>query len=116
MKNFFSGKAGKISFYAIVCVLIISVFISLWLNLSGVLEFLKGCLSVLAPLIYAVVVVLIVNPTVHLFREKVFGFLEKEKPGQSEKSKKRLKLFLPQKILRTDKLTPNPRFSGLNSS
>ena len=89
MKNFFSGKAGKISFYAIVCVLIISVFISLWLNLSGVLEFLKGCLSVLAPLIYAVVVVLIVNPTVHLFREKVFGFLEKEKPGQSEKSKKR---------------------------
>ncbi len=89
MRKFFSGKAGQISFYVIVCVLILSVLVSLWINLTGVLAFLRGCLSVLAPLIYALVFVLIVNPVVRFFREKVFAFLTKDKPERSEKSKKR---------------------------
>lgn len=78
MKNIFNDKYLKILLFAVGCVVITALFLSLLLNFDAVIAFFSGAVRVLSPVLYAVVAVLLINPSVHLFDEKVFPFIFKK--------------------------------------
>ncbi|MBQ7011185.1 MAG: AI-2E family transporter [Clostridia bacterium] len=80
MKRIFDEKYGKIALYVISCVIVTAVLLALWLNIGAVIGVFESALRVFSPVIYAVIAVLIINPSIHMFEERVFAFLDK--PGK----------------------------------
>jgi len=78
VKKFFDDKYGKIALYVISCVILTALLLALWLNIGAVGRLLASAVRVFSPLLYAVIAVLIINPAVHLFDDRVFAALEKK--------------------------------------
>ena len=78
MKKLFNDKYLRIMLFTVGCVVITALFLSLLLNFNAVVAFFSGAISVLSPVLYAIVAVLLINPAVHLFDEKVFPFIFKK--------------------------------------
>lgn len=93
MKKIFDDKFGKIAIYAVSCVAVTALFLSIWLNLGTVADFLKSAVRVFSPLLYAVVAVLIINPSVHLFHDRVFAFIDKNKKKPHPKLRRALSVI-----------------------
>jgi len=89
MKNIFKDKYGTVAFYVVICVLITSVLLAVWMNFSGVTSVVKRIISVISPVLYAILAVLVINPGVHLFYDKVFAFL-----GEGKKNREKLRRIL----------------------
>ena len=83
LKKWFGEKNGTIAGYVIGVVLITAVFLALWLHIGSVIGVIGDAIDILSPVLYAIVAVLIVNPAVHLFEDKVFAFLVK--PGKKQR-------------------------------
>lgn len=83
LKKWFGEKNGTIAGYVIAVVLITTVFLALWLSIGTVIGVIRNVFDILAPVLYAIVAVLIINPAVHLFEDKVFAFLVK--PGKKQR-------------------------------
>jgi predicted PurR-regulated permease PerM len=77
MKKLFNDKYLKIMLFTVGCVVVTSLFLSLLLNFGSVIKFFNGAIAVLSPVLYAIVAVLLINPSVHLFDEKLFPFVFK---------------------------------------
>ncbi|MBQ5648969.1 MAG: hypothetical protein IIV03_02405, partial [Clostridia bacterium] len=69
MKKLFSDKYIKTLLFAVGCVVITALFLSLLLNFGAVVDFFESAIGVLSPVLYAIVAVLLINPSVHLFEE-----------------------------------------------
>lgn len=90
MKKLFNDKYFKILLFAVGCVVITALFLSLLLNFGSVISFFAGAVRVLSPVLYAIVAVLLINPSVHLFNDKVFPRLFRK----SRKDRPRLRRAL----------------------
>ncbi len=75
MKELFNKKYLKILLFTVGCVVITALFLSLLLNFNSVIRFFSGAVRVLSPVLYAIVAVLLINPSVHLFDERLFPFV-----------------------------------------
>ena len=93
MKKLFDEKYLKILFYTVGCVVITALFLSLLLNFDSVIVFFAGAVRVLSPVLYAVVAVLLINPSVHLFDERLFPFLFKRAKKDRPKLRRALSVI-----------------------
>ena len=93
MKKLFDEKYLKILFYTVGCVVITALFLSLLLNFDSVIVFFGGAVRVLSPVLYAVVAVLLINPSVHLFDERLFPFLFKRAKKDRPKLRRALSVI-----------------------
>ncbi len=90
MKKLFNEKYLKVLLFTVGCVVITALFLSLLLNFGSVIGLFDGALRVLSPVLYAVVAVLLINPSVHLFDERLFPFLFR----RAKKDRPKLRRFL----------------------
>ena len=93
MKKLFSDKYIKTLLFAVGCVVITALFLSLLLNFGAVVDFFESAIGVLSPVLYAIVAVLLINPSVHLFEEKFYPLLIKKAKKERPKLRRALSVL-----------------------
>ena len=93
VKKIFDDKYGKVALYVIACVILTALLLALWLNIGAAVGFLASAVKVFSPLLYAVLAVLIINPAVHLFNDKIFVALEHKTKKDSPRFRRFMSIF-----------------------